>query len=114
MVVELGISYRRAAGKVCQRGKGAWGIRWLEAFGILSDIVRMAWNGKPAKVTKFQVGRGRIGLVIAMRDGDVWYQDPGLRWPLHSTRTSLDVEVVRSYCMSFLGAFVVGLIVSKV
>lgn len=52
--------------------------------------------------------------MIAMRDGDVWYQDPGLRWPLHSTRTSLDIEVVRSYCMWFLGAFVVGLIVSKV
>jgi hypothetical protein len=41
-MVELGISYRRAAGKVCQRGKGAWAIRWLEALGILSDIDRMA------------------------------------------------------------------------
>lgn len=35
MVDKLGISCRQAAGKVYQRGTGAWVICWLKALGIL-------------------------------------------------------------------------------
>lgn len=70
MVGELGIVCRQAAGKVSQRGRGAWGICWLEALGILCGYRSYGRRKRANRSDRVAVKFGNT-LETVMRDEDV-------------------------------------------